>query len=915
MSQIYNLAQSFFIDSKSVQDASRIGISSIDLFFKQKPNTITNKSGLTDPGVSVIICAIDPDKKPIISSIVNGNYYFARVAYADIQTSSNASVATKFKFIEPILVETNKDYGFLVKFDGNEDFVLWTSKQGELLVGTNQVSPGPSGKYVGNYYTKYVIGSNNSTTEAPTTDWKFLTDTDLKFRVYAARYSVSGVPVANVSLSANVPIYAAESNGLVTINSTNTATTFDIVTGRYEYITYEKKISKPKVRGGEWIYQQGPYYPGGSANNLTITVVRNSAVILANTQYPNGSAFSWNDVYGNATDPEYIVVVAANSIGGSRQTDVRRVLDVISNTELRVDEPLNFSNTNAKFIKSAVGRVDFLDKTKAFDITFKTDGSQKKKTSQDLLVLKDSTANATVRFVNNSILSVDITTVGASYNNTDYIAIFGYETGNYVKGGYKALANIVTNASGNITAVYVSNSGAGFVNTANLTFVMSNNSNLPSSLSNTSSNSSVAGSGAVFSVTTGAILRGEFDGDDGESGYFANCEVINPEISDVTPSLSLNNLAGSNYTLYYYNPYYMTQSDTYLGVAYRIETNKTANKKIVKENVKNVLNYKNIPVVASRSNEFIIVDDATGNPNTAPPAGTGVLQIIATGNNDFSCIRPGSVSLTFGKLNINNDYTGENTNYGNAESKHITTKVNFANGRFAEDLLVYLTAYRPLSTDIKVFARIHNSKDPEAFDDKDWTLLDLVEGDVYSSSANPDDYIEMTFGFAQSPNVAVTLTGSANVENTTTVTVIGSGTLFNTDLKTNDLIKIYSPLFPNTFSISVVDTVTNDTQFTIRNPITNTSINGTGLKIDFLGRVGNSSVASNGYALQAFNNVLNDNVVRYFSSSMAEYDTYDSMQLKIVLLSDLDQVNNTNPSSIPTTYPRVDDIRAIGVTA
>ena len=47
-----------------------------------------------------------------------------------------------------------------------------------------------------------------------------------------------------------------------------------------------------------------------------------------------------------------------------------------------------------------------------------------------------------------------------------------------------------------------------------------------------------------------------------------------------------------------------------------------------------------------------------------------------------------------------------------------------ANNKFAEDLLVFLTAYRPANTDIKVFARIHNSDDPEAFDDKDWTMLE-----------------------------------------------------------------------------------------------------------------------------------------------------------------------------------------------
>ena len=234
-------------------------------------------------------------------------------------------------------------------------------------------------------------------------------------------------------------------------------------------------------------------------------------------------------------------------------------------------------------------------------------------------------------------------------------------------------------------------------------------------------------------------------------------------------------------------------------------------------------------------------------------------------------------------------------------------------------MLVYLTAYRPFNTDIKVFARIHNSKDSEAFDDKDWTMLELKEGNVYSSSADTDNYIEMTYGLQKHPNVAISLTGTVNVANSTTVNVIGSGTSFSTNavskLLVNDVVKIYPPLFPDNYSISVVSAVANNTQFSINKPIANLDIQGDGLKIELVGRVGNSTVSGLGYPLQAFNNRLNDNVARYYSASMMEYDSYDSFQLKIVLLSDLAQVGSVSANVIPTTFPRVDDIRAIGVTS
>ena len=437
-------------------------------------------------------------------------------------------------------------------------------------------------------------------------------------------------------------------------------------------------------------------------------------------------------------------------------------------------------------------------------------------------------------------------------------------------------------------------------------------------------------------------------------------------------------------------------------------------------------------------------------------------------NNDFSApfIDPEIIRTHFAKYVINNDYTDEHTNYGNAYSKHITSKVNFATERFAEDLLVYLTAYRPSNTDIKVYARIHNSKDPEAFDDKDWTLLELVDGvGVFSSKDNSADFREYTYNFTQFPNTDVTLVGTANVQQGQAF-ITGSGTLFSnssvfatfnsntgvanttdfislspqpfangdsvtyyvaagntavTGLSNNtiyyvvqantsgiklastknganinitagvsetghslyrtavvpdDLIKIYSPLFPNNYVIHVVNTVVNSTYLTIKRTFgdlsanlsgtvsvntTSTTVEGTSTAFtadfatgDFIAVWSNSSVyevreissitdadtlivdsaftfanTTSNYAIltasdflgtdrtigglkidrlafkhQAFNNKPNDNVVRYYNSSMVEFDTFDTYQLKIVLLSDNDQI-----------VPKVDDIRSIGVSA
>ena len=238
---------------------------------------------------------------------------------------------------------------------------------------------------------------------------------------------------------------------------------------------------------------------------------------------------------------------------------------------------------------------------------------------------------------------------------------------------------------------------------------------------------------------------------------------------------------------------------------------------------------------------------------------------------------------------------------------------NFANNKFAEDLVVFLTAYRPANTDIKVFARLHNSNDPESFDDKDWTLLEETDGiGVYSSPDNENDYIQITYGLTSSPNTVLRMSGTATVTDTANVVIAGSGSNYANSsdfaLQVGDLIKISQPLFPDSYVVRVVDSVANNTQFNINKPVSNNDLVGSGLNIDFIGRVGNSSVAGLGYPLQAFNNITNDNVARYYNSSMIEFDTYNSMQFKIVLLSDSIQ------NGVVNVYPKVDDIQAVGVS-
>lgn len=112
----------------------------------------------------------------------------------------------------------------------------------------------------------------------------------------------------------------------------------------------------------------------------------------------------------------------------------------------------------------------------------------------------------------------------------------------------------------------------------------------------------------------------------------------------------------------------------------------------------------------------------------------------------------GSKTFNFIKNRINNDATNENTRYGNALNKYISKNVVL--NQEAEDLLVYVTGYRPASTDILVYGKFLNESDQDLFDTKEWTLLEHQTDYLYSSPQDKEDYKELIYGIKTGNTVA-----------------------------------------------------------------------------------------------------------------------------------------------------------------
>lgn len=240
---------------------------------------------------------------------------------------------------------------------------------------------------------------------------------------------------------------------------------------------------------------------------------------------------------------------------------------------------------------------------------------------------------------------------------------------------------------------------------------------------------------------------------------------------------------------------------------------------------------------------------------------------------------------------INNDATNEYRGTGNAESRYISKTVNIGSNQLAEDLKVYLSAYKPANTDIKVYARFRNSADIETTDIKDWTELTAnTTGLTFSSSTNTSDYREIPYVVPFQPD------GTRQSGTFTTVaanaTITGTSGTVNTGISVGSVIRLYSTFSSNAFFVSTV-LAANTTTFTISTPVSNSIMLGSGWVVDVVSRKNS-----------AFLDVQNKNILTYYNSALSLFQGYDSVALKIVLLSDNGFV-----------VPAVDDIKAIAVSA
>ena len=94
---------------------------------------------------------------------------------------------------------------------------------------------------------------------------------------------------------------------------------------------------------------------------------------------------------------------------------------------------------------------------------------------------------------------------------------------------------------------------------------------------------------------------------------------------------------------------------------------------------------------------------------------------------------------------------------GNLINKYISKTVTLAPDQDAEDLVVFISTYRPAGTDVKVYCKLRNINDTDSFESKDYIEMERVTDDVFSSISSRDDFVSFDFKIPEA-----LLTGSSD---------------------------------------------------------------------------------------------------------------------------------------------------------
>jgi len=827
------LSQIFIINEPS-NGSEAVVFRGVDLFFRSKPS-------LSNLGVEVQI-----------RETLNGVPLPKQVPYAsktltaaEVLISSDASVPTRFLFDTPAILRTNEAYAIsIIPLGGAPDYVLWSARRDDVDVTTG---------------AKIVFPNNVGNLYAPTNDITstIIQNECLKFNLITAQFSAnSGTAVyrqntAEFFLTRPTIGNFAEGERVVLSNNQLSLQSLTISVGT-PFTNGEIVVQPNTSTNTSTATAFGTVY----SSNTTVTLLRNTSGkfsttggglrgLTSSTLTANPSAvFSNVEVVGTTNnvirvptvttpDNDFVVnnfiFVASTSLANAQ---VARITTINSGTrQLTLDRTVTISDPDA-----TIGRV------RGDGILSGTLSYVDKLLNTDMICIHSSTANSTinVRSSNGNIL------IGT---NTGATATVDTLTNIY----YDSITSQISAIDTRDTDVTFSFRGYG---------------------------NNAAADASNIDLFSDVPL--EFT--DRERLIYSRSNEINTIANNKSLTVSAN-LSTSTVR---FSPYMDN-----------IRSNVILTSNQVRSEDQLIGSYLNIQGSNGIFARESIVWQSNSTSNTAARVAFSNSSFIALYNLDSS----NTATIASFTANSTSNITGQSgttatvtgvQNFSEAVdnglpilSRYISKNVILAEGQDSEDLVVFLTAYRPQGTNIKVYAKMLNAADSDPFDDKSWTPMIDTSPFLFSSVANRDDYVELRFELPETIPVH-----TSNISVNTTSNIINFTNSRTTEAFRPGMFVYVTDTATQTFAVRRVTSVPNTSALVVRSNLTFNSSNAA------IGYISESLAQCN-----AFRYTDNNGIVRYVcSSSDSVFDGYKTFAIKIVLTSGTSQI-----------VPRVADMRSLAL--
>lgn len=346
--------QSFFLDPNAFDNSKVADITSISVYFLNKPDRKNNRCGIENPSVTCVLLDVENDT-PVLKEQYTSS--LTTLPYTSIIATSDATAETTFTFEDPIRVQVGKKYAFGLMFD-DELFIPWTCKVGDRILGTNTPSPGASKEHRGDLYTlENVTGTINNSNFAKNFNKK--DDTDLKFDIHFANYIIDQDLTLKVT---------NKNEEFLTLSNIST----DFFNAETVYVNAANSTGTVAITGGQEILV-------GTATTFT-SLNEDERIILI-----------------DSTDNTLVEVVTVDNI--------------ISDTQIELTEPVE-NTISGNFIRTTTAEVEnYFEGIKRIILTESTANTTNYITTSSVLVGVNSGATANVASLENfpvSVFSCDI---------------------------------------------------------------------------------------------------------------------------------------------------------------------------------------------------------------------------------------------------------------------------------------------------------------------------------------------------------------------------------------------------------------------------------------------------------------------------------------------------------------------------